>query len=205
VSGLVQAVGAGIGTGSLSSVTASLPVASNAGDTLVVSAYGPGGCGTINVTDSAVNTYTKESVTSSTNGRGLLAYVTNSAAITSVTVSCTNNSRIQFSVAEFIGFRTGFDRSHSSSSSGSTALSSGTTATTSGTADLVIGAAGWGSSTALNSQTSGFTQADTQVQASQATELLKYQVASSAGTFSFSGTLANSTDWASFVYTFQAG
>jgi len=205
VSGLVQATGGSIGTGSSNSVTATLATTSNAGDLLVVSAYGPGGCGGINVSDSASNTYTKESVTSSTNGRGLLAYVIHSAAITSVTVSCTNNSRIQFSVAEFEGFRPGFDQSHSGSSAGSTALSSGTTATTTGTADLVIGAAGWGSTTTLGSQTSGFALADTKNSNNNATEALNYKVAAGAGTFTFGGTLASSTDWAAFAYTFQPG
>ena len=203
VTGLVQATGGS--NGNSSSITVNLPATSNAGDTLVVSAYGPSNCGTINVSDSATNTYTKESVTSTGNAKGLFAYVVNSAAITSVTITCTNNSRIQFSVAEFIGFRPGFDQSHSGSNAGSTALSSGTTPTTTGTADLVVGAAGWGSSAALNSQTSGFAQADTQSQNNQATELLKYQVVSSAGTFSFGGTLASSTDWAAFVYAFKAG
>jgi hypothetical protein len=206
---LVQAVGA-TESSSSTTLTATLPAASTAGNLLVLSAsvY----TGTTNhissITDSAGNVWQKVNAWSVAghNSDGELWYAANAAPATSIVAHLGTAGTMAIEVLEFSGIATSnpLDTSVGTSNTGTTASSGPLTPTTSG--ELLVGLmAGHANSQAMTITSTGFTlqpqQNSTGTIASIGTG---YQVLPGNGTTSFDGTFSAAMYWAAGIVAFKS-
>jgi Calcineurin-like phosphoesterase len=199
----VQAASA---TGSTASttVTATLPKASTAGDLLVVSAseYAGATNNIRSVTDNAGNTWTRINAwnVSGHNSDGELWYSRTATPASTVTVTTGSAAYVAFTVQEFSGF-TALDTSAGASNTGTTATSG--TATAAAAGELVVGfVAGHGSAQAMTLGAGYTARPQVSTSGSVASLVAGYQLPGSASP-SISATFPSAMYWSAGVAVFK--
>jgi hypothetical protein len=207
---LVQAVGATEASTS-TTLTATLPAASTAGNLLVLSAsvY----TGTTNhitsVTDSAGNLWQRANAWSvaSHNSDGEVWYAANAAPATSIVAHLTSAATMAIQVLEFSGIATSNPLDTSAGTSNTSTAASSGPLTPAASGELLVGlVAGHASSQAMTVTSTGFTvQPQQNSTGTIATVRTGYQVLAGTGATSFSASFGTAMYWAAGLVAFKAG
>jgi hypothetical protein len=205
---LVQAVGATEASAS-TTLTATLPAASTAGDLLVLSAsvY----TGTTNhitsVTDSAGNVWQKVNAWSvaSHNSDGEMWYAANTASATSIVAHLATAGTMAIEVLEFSGIATSNPLDTSAGTSNTSTAASSGTVTPAGSGELLVGVvAGHASSQTMTVTSTGFTvQAQQNSTGTIASVRTGYQVLAGTGATSFDASFGTAMYWAAGLAAFK--
>jgi hypothetical protein len=204
----VQAVGA-TETSASTTLSATLPVASTAGDLLVLSAsvYTGSTNHLSSITDSAGNVWKKVNAwsTPSHNSDGELWYAANAAPTTTVTAHIATAASMTFEVQEFAGIAAAnpLDTSVGASNTGATANSSPLTPAAAG--ELLVGfVAGHANAQAITVTPAGYTVLPQQTSTGSITTIVVgYQVLSPAAAISFAGSYPTAMYWAAGLAAFK--
>ncbi len=206
---LVQTAG-GTETTSASSLTATFPTTTTAGDLLVLAASEDNGATNhiTSVTDSAGNTWTPIGAydISGHDSNGELWYTADASPVTTVTVHNASTLSESFEVDDFTGVATSgpLDVSTGTSNTSTAANSGSVTSTVAG--ELAVGfIAGHGSSQAITITSTGFTaQAQQNTITSNITTVVTgYQVLGAPGAQSIAGTFGTAMYWAAGIAVFK--
>jgi hypothetical protein len=204
---LVQAVGA-TETATATSLTVTMPVATTAGDLLVLSAsvYAGATNNLLSVTDSAGNLWKKVGAwnIASHNSDGEMWYAANALAATSVTVHLNLAATVAFDVQEFAGIGTTSPLDVSTgASTTSTTASSGALLTSAG--ELVVGlVAGHANTQSMSVTPAGYVVQPQQTSTGTVATLeTGYQVVSAASSVSFGATFPAAMYWSAGVAAFR--
>ena len=209
---LVQAVGASESS-SASSLTASFPTASTAGDLLVVSASVYTGVTNpiTSVTDNAGDVWQRVGAfaVSGHYSDGEMWYAPNAFSVTSITVHTASATEIAMEMEDFSGIATTspLDGSAGTSNTGTSATAGSVTPV--GTNDLVIGfVAGHSNAQTMTVSDSSYAAQPQQTSSGGGSAIASvvtgYQVLSSAVAVSFSGSFSSTMYWAAGVACFRA-
>jgi hypothetical protein len=207
---LVQTA-SGTETAAATSLSATFPLATRAGDLLVVSASEYTGATNhiTSVTDSAGNTWTRIGAfnVAGHNSNGEMWYSANAGPATMVTVHTASAASVAFEVQEFSGVATTNALDVSAGSSNTSASASSGTGTSTATNELAVGfVAGHGNSEPMSVTSGGFTTQPQQITTgSIATVVTGYQLLAGPGGQSFAGSFATAMYWAAGVAVFRPG
>jgi hypothetical protein len=206
---LVQAVGATEASAS-TSLTATLPKPSAAGDLLVLSAsvYSGSTNNLTSVTDSAGNVWKKIKAwnTASHYSDGEMWYTAGAASTTTVTVHLASATSVALEVHEFAGIAATNPLDVSAGSSNTSASANSGPVTPSASGELLIGfVAGHGSTQTMTVIPAGYTVQPQQTTTGTAATLVTgYQVLSPATTVSFGASFPTAMYWAAGLATFKS-
>jgi hypothetical protein len=200
----------GTETAASTSLTGSFPLATVAGDLLVLSASEYSGATNhiTSVTDSAGNSWTHIGsgyFVAGHNSNGEMWYSANATSVTSVTVHTATAASISFEVQEFSGIATTNPLDVSAGASNtSTAPSSGAVNSTVANEMAVGFIAGHGNAEPISVTSPGYTnQAQQTTTGTIATVITGYQLLSGAGAQIFAGSFGTAMYWAAGIAVFR--
>lgn len=206
---LVQAVGA-TESSSSTSLAATLPAASRAGDLLVLSAsvYTGATNHLTSVTDSAGNLWNKVNAwsTASHNSDGELWYAANAKAATTVTAHVATATSVAFEVHEFSGIAATNPLDVSAGGSNTSTAANSGTLTPSAAGELLVGfAAGHANAQPMTPTPAVYTvQKQQTTTGSIASVVTGYQVLTPSSTVSFGAGFGTAMYWAAGLAAFKA-
>jgi fibronectin type 3 domain-containing protein len=205
---LVQSTGA-TESGTATTLTATFPSTTTAGDLLVVSAseYVGSANHITSVTDSAGNSWTKllDAYSSGHNSYGALWYSAGARPTSSVTVSAVSSASIAISAQEFSGVVTSNPVDGSSASSNTGATASTGTVTPSTVGDLAVGfLAGHASIKPLTVTAVGYTTLPQQNSGTTTSVVVGTRVLSSLAPQVFTGAFTKAIYWSAGLALFKA-